>query len=93
MNIDNSLTEGVAMMQKVVVDLFLLDSTISSLDDDHLCSRSNFFASLCLMRKHKACEGHGPTIMVMLVQAPIVFLLAGLNDLCKASRRLKRKLL
>ena len=46
MKLDDDLTEGIAAMWKVDVDILLLDSTISSLDDDHLRLRSKICTTL-----------------------------------------------
>ena len=36
MKLDDRLIEGITMIWKVAVDIFLFDSIILSLDDDHL---------------------------------------------------------
>ena len=44
--LDDSLTEAITMMWKVAVDIFLFDSTMLSLGDNHLLLRSKACATL-----------------------------------------------
>ena len=58
--LDDILTEGISMMWNVYVELLLLDSTMLSLDDDHLYLRYKICAVLVLMKNHYPCEGNRP---------------------------------
>ena len=60
MKLDDSLTEGIAVTRKVAMEMLFLDSTILPLDDDHLRSRSNFFAVLGSTRNHDPHKVNSP---------------------------------
>ena len=44
MKLDDDLTEGASIIQKFAVDVLLFDSTLLSLDGDHLHLRSKICA-------------------------------------------------
>ena len=48
------------MILKVAAELLFFDSTMLSLDNYHLRSRSKIWAALGLVRKLNPCKGHGP---------------------------------
>ena len=76
MKLDDNLIEGITIMWKVAVDLLLFDSTILSLDDDHLRLTSKICTTLGLIRNYNPFKGHDPDYHDA-TSACINFLLSG----------------